>query len=495
MKLGNTPEVKLGIVAVSRDCFPAELSKRRLDAVVAASKAAGVKLIKCGVIIESESDAVKAAAELHEKGANAVVVYLGNFGPEGPTTIFIERFHGPVMACAAAEETGKDLFAGRGDAYCGMLNLSYNLSLRNLRVHIPAKPVGLPNELAAEIDRFQGVAKICVGVKALKVLAFGPRPHDFFACNAPIKPLYDLGVEVMENSELDLLELFKAAAGKPEVKTVAADMAKELGSGNTYPDMLNQLAQYEVALRQFAAANLGSRQFAVMANKCWPAFEKAFGFVPCYINSRMAASGMPVACEVDIYGAVSEYMAQLASDHPATILDINNTVPPDMLKPKAALEGFDASDVFMGFHCGNTPSCCLSKGCALKHQLIMNRLMEGGKKPVITRGTLEGSLKPGDCSVFRVQSTAGCELRGYVADGRVLEIDPKSFGAIGIIAIKGMSRFYRHVLVGGNYPHHTAVAFEKVGGVLFDAFKLLTGKTPSFPRAAGDLYPEENPFA
>jgi len=39
------------------------------------------------------------------------------------------------------------------------------------------------------------------------------------------------------------------------------------------------------------------------------------------------------------------------------------------------------------------------------------------------------------------------------------------------------------------------VAFAKVGGALFDAFKLLIGKIPSFPGAAGDLYHEENPFA
>ena len=32
----NIPEVKLGIVAVSRDCFPITLSERRRKAVVAA---------------------------------------------------------------------------------------------------------------------------------------------------------------------------------------------------------------------------------------------------------------------------------------------------------------------------------------------------------------------------------------------------------------------------------------------------------------------------
>ncbi len=490
----NVPNVKLGIVAVSRDCFPIDLSRRRLKSLVAAAKAKKIDLVAADTIIESEADAVKAVAELRGKGANAAVVYLGNFGPEGPTSIFIQGFAGPTMAVAAAEESGKDLINGRGDAYCGLLNLSYNIALKGLKVHIPESPVGLPDALVKEIASFKTVASVVLGLKGLKVFAFGPRPHDFFACNAPIKPLYDLGVEVMENSELDLLQLYKSAAGNKDVKAIAADMQRELGKGNTYPDLLVKLAQFESALRMFLERNLGSRQFGVFANKCWPAFESAFGFVPCYVNSRLSASGIPAACEVDIYGAVSEYMAMLASGEPVTILDINNTVPPDMSKSKKDLEGFDASDLFMGFHCGNTPKCCLCGGCSIKYQLIMNRLMEGGRKADITRGTLEGQLKPGDATVFRLQSTSDAQLRSYLAEGKVLKMDPKSFGAIGVIAVKGMSRFYRHVLVGGAYPHHTALAFQHAGKALFDSVRLLTGKTPSHPLPEGTLYPLENPF-
>jgi len=55
----------------------------------------------------------------------------------------------------------------------------------------------------------------------------------------------------MENSELDLYDIYLKAAGSPEIKAVAADMTKELGAGNNYPELLNKLAQYEVALLNF----------------------------------------------------------------------------------------------------------------------------------------------------------------------------------------------------------------------------------------------------
>lgn len=491
--LKNTPKVKLGVVGVSRDCFPIELTRRRLKQVVEECRKLSLPIVPCSVIIETEDHAVAAAAELVEKGANAAAIYLGNFGPEGPMTIFAQRFGKPFMLCAAAEETAKDLINGRGDAYCGMLNASINTGLRGLRPYIPQMPVGLPSEVAAMIAHFVDVARVVIGVRGLKTFSFGPRPQDFYACNAPIKPLYDLGIEVMENSELDMFVLYNSMADrKREIKAVAKDMASELGAGNMHPEKLEQLAQFELALTTFFEKNLGSREFGVFANKCWPSFEKAFGFVPCYVNSRLATRGIPAACEVDIYGAVSEYMCQLASLSPATLLDVNNTVPDDLEIHN--LMGAGRKDLFMGFHCGNTPHCCLCEGCSMKYQLIMHRLMEPDQTPNITCGTLEGVLRPGPTTVFRLQGTAGCELRSYVADGHILDADPASFGGIGIFGIPNFARFYRHVLIGKQFPHHAAIAFKHSGRILFDAVKLLGVDDIQAPLPAGTLYPGENPF-
>ena len=100
------------------------------------------------------------------------------------------------MYCAAAEDDGNNLINGRGDAYCGMLNCSYNLGLRGIHAYIPEYPVGTAGELAEMIKDFIPIATALVGLSKLKVITFGPRPSDFNACNAPIQPLYDLGSNV-----------------------------------------------------------------------------------------------------------------------------------------------------------------------------------------------------------------------------------------------------------------------------------------------------------
>lgn len=487
----NIPQIKIGIVSVSRDCFPMTLSETRRKAVVDSYKAKYGEIYECPVCIENEVHMMAALEDIKKAECDALVVYLGNFGPETSETLLAKYFDGPVMFVAAAEETGDNLVGGRGDAYCGMLNASYNLKLRNIKAYIPEYPVGTADECADMIHEFEPIAKAIVGLNNLKVISFGPRPQDFLACNAPIKQLYNLGIEIEENSELDLFESFKNHAGDARIPDVVKSMKEELGAGNKKPEILEKLAQYEITLLDWVEAHKGSRKYVCIAGKCWPAFQTQFGFVPCYVNSRLTAMGIPVSCEVDIYGAVSEFIGTVISNDAVTLLDINNTVPKDMYDTDIK-DKFDYTlkDTFMGFHCGNTASGKLSF-CEMKYQLIMARSLP----EEVTQGTLEGDIVPGDITFFRIQSTSDAKLTAYIAQGEVLPVATRSFGAIGIFAIPEMGRFYRHVLVEKNFPHHGAVAFGHFGKALFEVFKYLGVEEIGFNQPKGMLYKTENPFA
>ena len=494
--MNNIPKVKVGIVAVSRDCFPEPLSVNRRKALVDAyaKKYDAADIYECPVcIVESEIHMVQALEDIKKAGCNALCVYLGNFGPEIAETLLAKHFDGPKMFVAAAEESGDSLVGGRGDAYCGMLNASYNLKLRNTKAYIPEYPVGDAEDCADMIHEFLPIARAVIGLSKLKIISFGPRPLNFLACNAPIQQLYNLGVEIEENSELDLFEAYNKHAGDPRIPEVVKDMEAELGEGNMKPEILPKLAQYEITLLDWVEAHKGYREYVTIAGKCWPAFQTQFGFVPCYVNSRLTGRGIPVSCEVDIYGALSEFIGTCISEDAVTLLDINNSVPKDMYKE--SIEGkfdYTLKDTFMGFHCGNTASSKLSF-CEMKYQMIMARSL-----PIeVTNGTLEGDIVPGDITFYRLQSTADCKLRAYVAQGEVLPVATKSFGSIGIFAIPEMGRFYRHVLIEKNYPHHGAVAFGHYGKALYEVFKYIGVDVEEigFNQPKGMLYKTENPFA
>ena len=453
--MNNMPEVKIGVVAVSRDCFPESLSVSRREALMKAYKEKyGEKHIyECPIcIVESEIHMVQALEDIKKAGCNALVVYLGNFGPEISETLLAKHFDGPKMFVAAAEESGNNLIQGRGDAYCGMLNASYNL----------------------------------------KIISFGPRPLNFLACNAPIQQLYNIGVEIEENSELDLFEAFNKHAGDERIPAIVKEMEEELGAGNKKPEILSKLAQYELTLKDWVEEHRGYRKYVAIAGKCWPAFQTQFGFVPCYVNSRLTAQGIPVSCEVDIYGALSEFIGTVVSEDTVTLLDINNSVPADLYEEdiKGKFD-YTLKDTFMGFHCGNTASSKLSF-CEMKYQMIMARSL-----PIeVTQGTLEGDIKPGDITFFRLQSTSDNVLRAYIAHGEVLPVATRSFGAIGIFAIPEMGRFYRHVLIEKNFPHHGAVAFGHYGKALYEVFKYIGVPVDEigYNQPKGVRYPTENPW-
>ena len=494
--MNNIPKVKVGIVAVSRDCFPESLSVNRRKALVKAyaDKYGMDDIYECPIcIVESEVQAVQAAKDLKEQGCNAMCVYLGNFGPEISETLLVQIFDGPAMICAAAEESQADLMDGRGDAYCGVLNASYAMKLRNVKAYIPEYPVGTAEECADMIHEFVPMARALAALKSLKIISFGPRPSNFLACNAPIKQLYNLGVEIEENSELDLFEAFKNHAGDERIPAKVKEMEAELGAGNKKPEVLERLAQYELTLLDWVEAHKGCKEYVAIAGKCWPAFQTQFGFVPCYVNSRLTGMGIPVSCEVDIYGALSEFIGTCVTQDAVTLLDINNSVPADMYKE--AIEGkynYTHKDTFMGFHCGNTCSSKLAF-CEMRYQKIMARNLP----EEVTQGTLEGDIAPGDITFYRLQSTADCKLRAYIAQGEVLNVRTKSFGAIGVFAIPEMGRFYRHVLIEKNYPHHGAVAFGHYGKTLFEIFKFVGVPVEdlNYNQPKSVPYPTENPWA
>ena len=102
-------------------------------------------------------------------------------------------------------------------------------------------------------------ARAVIGLNNLKIISFGPRPLNFLACNAPIQQLYNIGVEIEENSELDLFEAFNKHAGDERIPAIVKEMEEELGAGNKKPEILSKLAQYELTLKDWVEEHRGYR--------------------------------------------------------------------------------------------------------------------------------------------------------------------------------------------------------------------------------------------
>ena len=75
--MNNVPVIKIGIVAVSRDCFPESLAVNRRKAVVAKyeEKFGKESIYECPItIVESEIHAQQALEDVKKAGCNALCV-------------------------------------------------------------------------------------------------------------------------------------------------------------------------------------------------------------------------------------------------------------------------------------------------------------------------------------------------------------------------------------------------------------------------------------
>ncbi|MEY8338539.1 fucose isomerase [Lachnospiraceae bacterium 62-35] len=489
----NYPNIKLGLVMSSRNNFSEKLSVNSALDLEKLLIQEGIRGAVCPTLAEREENISDILEFLRREKCNALAIVLGNFGAETPETILAERFEGPIMFAGITEECDSRMYDSRRDSYCGMLNCSYNLGIRNRKAYIPKYPIGTCEDVLKAIKKFIPMARAVVGLRNLKIITFGPRPDDFVACNAPINGLYHLGVGIQENSELDLLLAFNRHEGDKRIPEIVEDMQRELGN-DRYRDTLPAMAQYELTLLDWMEEWKGDRLYTAFANKCWPGFQQAFHFLPCYVHGRLAGRGIPVACETDVYGALSEFIGLCAGRKPVTLMDINNAIPRDIYeKVRAKGYPYRQGEIFMAFHCGNTNSCYLINP-ELKYKL--NRkdpyAPETGKE--LNRGTLEGRMIPGQSTLFRLHAAPDGALQAYIANGEILPVEVNTYGNYALFAVKEMERFYRYVLVGKHFPHHAAVIFEDCSEAVYDTLEYLDIPYIGYNQPASIPYARENPF-
>ena len=493
----NIPEIKLGIVVGSTDWLPAEIAvenrKNLID--LYKQKYEAENIYECSICLtDNEVNIKRAMRELEKAECNAVCLYFANYGPESAGTLFAQEFDGPVMMIAAAEEGEEPYVRERKDAMSGFINACYALKLRGTQVYVPDKPVGTVSQCVDMINEFVSIARTLLATKDLKIISFGPRPSSYLAASAPNHLLYDIGVEIGEYSELELFDSFRKHEEDKRIEKIVSEMSNELDDNRT-PDVLPKLAQYELTVEDWIRNHKGNRKYVALTSTCWPAFPVNFGFVPCYVNSRITEKGYPVACEVDVFGALSEYIGQSISNDVVTILNINNNIPDDVFEKKIKNKEFNGKkykigDLFLGYHCGVTAPCKL-KDRRLEYHFVNHQLI--GEEQ--SKGTVQGTIIPGSITLFRIQGARDGKLRAYVAQGQVLPVSMDTYGGRAIIAVPEMERFFRNVVLEKQFPNHCAVIFGHYAKELFAVSRMLGIEEVYFNHPSNVLYENENGFS
>lgn len=492
----NVPEVRVGIVVGSTDWMPEEyaINKRKALYNYYVDVYDDESVYECPICISDNDISVKRAMkDIKKAECNAVCLYYANYGPEMSGSLFAQEYDGPIIIIGAADEAEEPLFDDRADSLSGFVNACYALGLRRKNVFVPDNPVSTIPICAGMINDFVPIARAVIAIKRLKIISFSPRPSSYLASYAPYHLLIDMGVEVSDFSELELYNSYNKHEGDRRIEKIIDEMKNEVEIDNdAILNKLHDFAQYELTITDWIRGHRGERDYVVLTSTCWPAFPVSFGFVPCYVNSRLTCKGYPVACEVDVYGAVSEYIGQCISGDVVTILNINNNIPRNIYEKKIMGNKYDGKeyeyeDVMLGYHCGVTPSCKLSSA-RLGHHFVNKRLI--GEE--CSMGTIQGRLSSAKVTIFRIQAMRDNRIRAYVAQGQLLPVQIDTYGGYGIIAISQFMRFLRNVIIERHFPNHCAVLFGHFGRELINLLKALGVEEIYYNHPKEIPYPNEN---
>lgn len=459
----NIAEIKLGIVVGSTDWMPQDLAIERRKKLVDyyKTKYGENEIYECQVCLnDNEVNVKRVLKELEKAECNALCLYFANYGPESTGSLLINECGIPAMMIGAAEEGEEPLQLNRTDAMSGFINACYALKLRKVNAYIPTNPIGTIEECSLMINDFISISRAIISLRNLKLISIGPRPSSYLASMTCINPIYDLGIDVSEYSELELFNSYERHKDDSRIANLVTEMASEVGgSSQNQLNILSKYAQYEVTIEDWMRTHKGNKKYVTMTSTCWPAFPVNFGFTPCYVNSRMTGKGYPISCEVDIYGAISEYVGQVVSDDIVTILNINNNVPKSVYDAKISnkkfvLSEYNIDELFIGYHCGVTSSNKLLTKKLDNH--FVNNLLIGEEK---SKGTIHGRVVDGVVTMLRIQADVNGELIAYVAKGEILPVDINTYGGYGIIGLKNFDKFFREIILEKGFTNHVSVVF------------------------------------
>lgn len=463
---GTNRNSTVGLVMGNRGFFPGTLAEEGRARMLSALQQAGVHVIALSTddtrygAVESREEASRCARLLrsHAEEIDGLIVSLPNFGDERAATdaLRLANLGVPVLVQAFPDEIGKLGSDHRRDAFCGKISLCNNLvqygipfSDTTLHVENPESP-----EFATDLQQFLAVCRILRGVRGARIGAVGARPAPFNTVRFSEKILEKHGVTV---ETIDLSEVIARAQSLDGRSEQVLDRLKELKDVFHPQDVpaqaLDKMAHLSAALHGW----IEESEVDALALQCWTALESLYGIVPCAVMSLLSESGIPSACEMDVMGALSMYVLQLAAGAPAGLMDWNNNFG-------------DEPDKMIAFHCSNFP-CSFFDSCRMSYQIIIAGTV--GKEN--TYGTAVGRVAPGPATFLRLSTLDNQgEIGALVAEGRFTDDVVDTFGGYGVLEIQGLRSLLRTIVHNG-FEHHVAVTKRRVGPAVAHALETYMG--------------------
>ena len=291
--------------------------------------------------------------------------------------------------------------------------------------------VELQTALKAEIE----AVRVKILLRSLRVGVFGHFPPGFYFSNLEDTELMRYIGPKLVRLELSAVAKKAQALGTEEVQQAIAELKSSVSCTEGIDEKsLEQYGRIRTAYQRLAEEH----GMGAMATRCWPDCFTEWQTAVCTAVSFVTDSGIVAACEADIGGAITMYIAR----------ELSGSAP--YFADPVALDENKNAVIF--WHCGVAP-------CSLAHK---ENGIKAGVHPNRKMGiTMECGLKPGRVTILRLgRGPEG--FRMFLAGGEALDEPQKFWGTSVEVQMDSVAKDLIAQSVEQGWEAHFVVAYGDV---------------------------------
>ncbi len=372
-----------------------------------------------------------------------------NFGTEYECARLAKALGVPVLLWGPRDERPDEKGMRLRDSQCGLFATGKVLR----RFQVPFTYMNNCNLTDPEFERgikdFLAVCNVVRTFRSTRILQIGPRPFDFWStmCNEG-ELLEKFNIQL---APIPLPELYAEMKKWKDEKTQMMDVVaycKENMICDISDKYLENVACLKVAMKSLAE-KYGCNAIAI---QCWNALQDEIHIMPCAANALLNEEGIPVICETDIHGAVSQLIAEAASMNEKRVMFSDWTVRhPDN----------DNGELLQ--HCGPWPISVAKEQPKICVPVAFPQ-----------NGAISAEAKHGPMSLVRFDGDGG-EYSILLGHAKGIE-GPWTKGTYVWVEVANLKRLEAKI-VEGPYIHHVAAIHGDVVPIIYEACKYI-GVTP-----------------
>jgi L-fucose isomerase-like protein len=407
-------------------------------------------LIDDGIVTTYE-DSLKVIRFFKTNEIDGIILGAMSFGEEVPVLNICEKFSElPILVYGTKEGTLQPDGQFQSYSMCGTLSITSGLYKRGIKFKFIDLCFPEEDLFLKDVSNFIKASNTYKSFIGARIGAIGTRPSNFetVAVNE-IVMLQNYNQKIIPMSLLELYKQLNEFDNKLLKEALLKDIQDNYNCGFVTEDALDRIVRLEAVLKNF----IESQDLSCLAIQCWSAIQEVIKISPCLTMGRLTGLGVPSACEVDIFGALT-MLVQYANS-------LNSSTPHimDIVTNSNSME-----NVFLTYHCGNASRDLAKPGTdvVIKEHGIFGGLW--GRENCM--GTGEFQLKPGKIMINRLVEDNGI-YKMLITEGEVIDSPDNLRGSWGWVKVRDLNRLYRTLAEEG-FIHHYCMTYDNAIDSMID---------------------------